>query len=126
MVRWAARSRRSLRARIPQSRRARSATAPAAIATIPAVLVRLCTGDRIRSPRTAPAPGSAYWKSTGKVSELFDVVFSPGTGTTVAVNCWEPLGGIPFSVTVHWVDSPAVVWGTLVWPLIFEPATVTL
>jgi hypothetical protein len=57
---------------------------------------------------------SAYWKSTGKVSELFEVVFSPGTGTIVAVNCWEPLGGIPFSVTVHWVDSPAVVWGTLV------------
>jgi hypothetical protein len=62
------------------------------MATIPAVLVRLCTADRIRSrtvsrpraPRTAAAP-TGYWKVTGKVSELFDVVFSPGTGSIVAV-----------------------------------------
>src|ERR1700741_3013003 len=53
MARWAARRRRSLIPRIAQKRSARRAAAPAAIATIPAVLVRLCTADSIRSRQTS-------------------------------------------------------------------------
>jgi hypothetical protein len=57
---------------------------------------------------------------------LFALFFSPGTGTISAVSCWEPLGGIALSVTWQLVDSPAVVWGTVVSPLTLEPEIVTL
>ena len=65
---------------------ATTATAPAAIATIPAVLFRSCTAGRIRTrvggPPLAP-PG--YWNVTGNVSVLLVMVFSPGTLPIVAV-----------------------------------------
>ena len=69
---------------------ATTATAPAAIATIPAVLFRSCTAGRIRTrvggPPVTPAPApSAYWKVTGNVSVLLVTVFSPGTLPIVAV-----------------------------------------
>ena len=81
-------------ANVIEIRRATTATAPATIATIPAVLVRSCTWVRIgRSAaggRTRPAdPRDVahrdYWNVTGSVSELFEVLCSPGTGTTSAV-----------------------------------------
>ncbi len=37
----------------------------------------------------------------------------------------RPLGGVELSVTWQLVDSPAVVWGTIVCPLTLEPETVT-
>ena len=76
---------------------ATTATAPAAIATIPAVLFRLCTAGRIRTPPPgkrpargtrpgdAAAQAAVYWKVTGNVSVLFAVFFSPGTFAIVAV-----------------------------------------
>ena len=51
--------------------------------------------------------------------------FSPGTGTISAVTLWEPFGGDELSVTWQLVDSPAVVWGTIVCPLTLEPDTVS-
>lgn len=65
---------------------ATTATAPAAIATIPAVLFRSCTAGRIRTQVGGPplaTPG--YWNVTGNVSVLLVMVFSPGTLPIVAV-----------------------------------------
>ena len=69
-----------------------TATAPAAIATIPAVLVRSCTRDRIgtdaRDAATRPATpvrAARLLERDREVSVLLAVFFSPGTGSTVAV-----------------------------------------
>ena len=65
---------------------ATTATAPAAIATIPAVLFRSCTAGRIRTEVGGPPlDPAAYWKVTGNVSVLLVIVFSPGTLPIVAV-----------------------------------------
>jgi len=65
------------------------ATPPAASATIPAVLVRLCTRWKDKQGRASgtsrPRP-LGYWNVTGKVCVLFDEFVSPGTGSTVAVS----------------------------------------
>jgi hypothetical protein len=65
---------------------ATTATAPAAIATIPAVLFRSCTAGRIRTGVGGPSLASpGYWNVTGNVSVLLVMVFSPGTLPIVAV-----------------------------------------
>ena len=60
------------------------ATPPAASATIPVVLVRLCTRWKDKQRRATAA--SRYWNVAGNVWVLFEVFFSPGTGWTVALN----------------------------------------
>ena len=65
-----------------QKKNAMTATAPAPIATIPAVLVRLCTRERIGG--SPVAANRRYWKVIGNESVLFAVFFSPGTGSTFA------------------------------------------
>src|SRR5580704_7252472 len=76
--------------------------------------------------RTAYGHARPHWNVTGNVRELFLVFFSPGTGTISAVTWKDPFGGAEDSVTWQLVDSPAVVWGTIVWPLTLEPEIVTL
>ena len=73
------------------SRSATAATAAAAIATIPAVLFRSCTAQRIGGGAEAGLAGTraratarGYWNVTGNESELLLVFFSPGTFSMVA------------------------------------------
>jgi len=79
---------------------ARTATPAAASATIPAVLVRLCTRWKDKQRRllgTSRAP--RYWNVTGNVWVLLELFFSPGTGSTVAVTLEEPALGEEMSGT---------------------------
>jgi hypothetical protein len=76
-----------------------TATAPAATATIPAVLLRSCTWGRIGGSRAAAALRRSYWKVTGNDIVLFAMCFSPGTGSTVATTVSVPGLGAELSVT---------------------------
>jgi len=77
-ARCSERSRPRRKARITLVPNATTATAPAAIATMPTVLVRSCTAERIRLSAGGRGLG-AYWKVTVYVWELLDRIFSPGT-----------------------------------------------
>src|SRR2546421_5292194 len=96
--------RRSLSASARHERSATTATAPATIATTPAVLVRLSTGGSIGSRHDARPPDQAmrqcaapaqlpYWNVTGKTFVLCVKVVSPGTCPIVTLTLYWPFGG---------------------------------
>jgi hypothetical protein len=63
---------------------------------------------------------------TGKDCELLPRFFSPGTPWTVTLTVYVPFGGDVLSGTSAVTCCPAVVVGTVVWPLTLVPWTDTL
>src|ERR1700761_228386 len=148
------RTRERRTARTMQVSRATIATAPAAIATMPTVLVNWCTEGRIgpvsegRRRPGAQGPGRArardrpadpaarqcrarprstgYWKVIVNDWELRRTLFSPGTRSIWATTVWVPVGGAALSFTLQVDVWPGLSWGTIAWPATPVPLTVTL
>src|SRR5260221_8018581 len=66
-------------------------------------------------------------RTTMKVIELFDVTFSPGTGSTLAsTRRGTPVGGAGWSGITAEAVLPALVWSSVLVPVIGVPEPLTV